>query len=217
MEEFMKVYNLKILLKGSICFRNSDKRTCISLILINKSKSFQAIQIIETGISDFHRMVMTVLKVYFKKKGPSVIQYCDYKIFSNEKRRNDLFNKLIDLNLKPRGLIFLLIQYWKFLVKMLLLKSVMLEQMKLLSWTIFWKKQLSKDHNLGTFFWKKEHLKVKLHIINKATIVLGSYAKKSGTILKILTLQKFLTIRCSGKLWSPCSQTNVLTERAQLL
>ena len=111
MEEFMKVYNLKILLKGSICFRNPDKRTCISLILINKSKSFQAIQIIETGISDFHRMVMTVLKVYFKKKGPSVIQYCDYKIFSNEKRRNDLFNKLIDLNLKPRGLIFLLIQY----------------------------------------------------------------------------------------------------------
>ena len=38
---------------------------------------------------------MTVLKVYFKKKRPSVIQYCDYKNFSNDKFRNDLLNELI--------------------------------------------------------------------------------------------------------------------------
>ena len=40
-------------------------------------------------------MVMTVLKIYFKKKGTSVIQYRDYKIFSNNKFRNDLLNELI--------------------------------------------------------------------------------------------------------------------------
>ena len=40
-------------------------------------------------------MVMTVLIVYFKKKGPSVIQYRDYKNFSNDKFRNDLLNELI--------------------------------------------------------------------------------------------------------------------------
>ena len=34
----------------------------------------------------------------------------------------------------------------------------------------------------------KEHLKVKLHIINKVTIVPASYGKKNETILKILTL-----------------------------
>ena len=40
-------------------------------------------------------MVMTVLKIYFKKKGTSVIQYRDYKNFSNNRFRNDLVNELI--------------------------------------------------------------------------------------------------------------------------
>ena len=40
-------------------------------------------------------MVMSVLKVYFKKKGPSVSQYRDYKNLSNHKFRNALLNELI--------------------------------------------------------------------------------------------------------------------------
>ena len=78
MEEFMKAYNLKNLVKGPTCFKNPDKPSCIDLILTNKSKSFR-----------------TSLKVYFKKKEPSVIQYRDYKNFSNDKFRNDLLNELI--------------------------------------------------------------------------------------------------------------------------
>ena len=39
-------------------------------------------------------MVTAVLKVYFEKKGPSVIQY-DYKNFSNDKFRNNVVNELI--------------------------------------------------------------------------------------------------------------------------
>ena len=77
MEEFMKVYNLKNLVKGPTCFENPGKPSCIDLTLSNKSKTFQTSQIIETGISDFHKMVITVLKVYLKKTGPSVIQYRD--------------------------------------------------------------------------------------------------------------------------------------------
>ena len=40
-------------------------------------------------------MVMTVLKVFFKKKEPSVIQYCNYKNFSNDRFRIDLLIELI--------------------------------------------------------------------------------------------------------------------------
>ena len=104
MEEFM-VYNLKNLVKGPTCFKNPGKHSCIDLIPTNKSKSFQTFQIIETGISDFHKMVMIVLKVYLKK-GPSVIQYRDYKNFSNGKFRNDLLNELIRSKIET----FLLIQ-----------------------------------------------------------------------------------------------------------
>ena len=63
-------------------------------------------------------------------------------------------------------------------------------------------------------FLRKEHLKVKLHVINKGTVVPASYGMKNETILEILTLQKYLTIRCSGKLRKLCSQTKVLTEKA---
>ena len=95
MEEFMKAYSLKNLAKEPTCFKNPDKPSSIDLIPTNKSKSFQTSPNIEIGISDFHKMVMTVLKVYFKKKGPSVIQYRNYKNFSNDKFRNDLLNELI--------------------------------------------------------------------------------------------------------------------------
>ena len=40
-------------------------------------------------------MVITVLKVYSKMKGPSVIQYRNYKDFPNDKFTNDLLNELI--------------------------------------------------------------------------------------------------------------------------
>ena len=100
---------------------------------------------------------------------------------------------------------------------MLLLKDVILDQMELFSWAKFWKRKLWKGHNLGASFCKQEHLKAKLYIINKGAIVTASYRKKNKTIFKILTLQKLLTIRCSGKLWNLCSQTNVLTERVWLV
>ena len=85
----MKVYNFLKNNIGAKLFKKPDKPSCIKVILANKSKSFQTSQIIETGISDFHKMVMTVSKVYFKKKGASVIQYRSYKNFSNDKFRND--------------------------------------------------------------------------------------------------------------------------------
>ena len=54
-EEFMKVYNSKNLVKGPTCFKNPDQPSYIDLILTNKIKSFQTSQIIENGISDFHK------------------------------------------------------------------------------------------------------------------------------------------------------------------
>ena len=36
---------------------------------------------VETGLSDFHKMTVTVLKRYFKKKDPINITYRDLKYF----------------------------------------------------------------------------------------------------------------------------------------
>ena len=45
---------------------------------------------IETGLSDFHKMTVTVMKRYFKKNEPITIEYRDLKNFDPLKFREDL-------------------------------------------------------------------------------------------------------------------------------
>ena len=41
------------------CFENPDKTSCIDLILTNCPRSFQNSCVIETGLSDFHNLVVS--------------------------------------------------------------------------------------------------------------------------------------------------------------
>ena len=75
--EFCKVYRLKNLVKGVTCYKNPEKPSCVDLILTNRPRSFHGCHIIETGLSDFHKMTVTVMKMYFQKQGPRVIHYRD--------------------------------------------------------------------------------------------------------------------------------------------
>ena len=104
MEEFMKLYNLKNLIKGPTCYKNPDKPSCIDLILSNRSKSFHSSHIVETGISDFHKMTVSVMKIFFKKQKPNVIYYRDYKKSSNDQFRADFVDELMKGNIKISGL-----------------------------------------------------------------------------------------------------------------
>ena len=94
MHEFCYVYGFKNLIKEPTCYKNALNPTCIDLILTNKYNKFQNSKTIETGISDFHKMTVTVLKTFFQKKAPMLIKYRDYKHFDNNTFRNVLKNKL---------------------------------------------------------------------------------------------------------------------------
>ena len=76
------------------CYKNPDKPTCIDLILTNCPGSFQNSCVIETGLSDFHKMIVTVMKTSYRKIEPRVINYRDYKSFSNEGFRESLLENL---------------------------------------------------------------------------------------------------------------------------
>ena len=65
-----KVYKLKNLVKGATCYKNTEKSSCIDLILTNRPRSFHGCQIIETRISNFHKMTVTGMKNVFKKARP---------------------------------------------------------------------------------------------------------------------------------------------------
>ena len=84
------------------CYRNPDKRTCIDLILTNCPGSFQNSCVIETGLSDFHKMIVMVMKTSYRKIEPRVINYQDYKSFSNEGFRESLLKREIIRKLWPK-------------------------------------------------------------------------------------------------------------------
>ena len=78
---FYSHYNLTGMINKPICYQNSNKPTCIDLILTNCWRSFQNSCVIETGLSDFHNMIVTLIKTSYKKIEPRVINYQDYKSF----------------------------------------------------------------------------------------------------------------------------------------
>ena len=48
---------------------NLYNKSCIDLFLTICSQTFQNSVTIETGVSDFHKMVITVLKFFYNKRG----------------------------------------------------------------------------------------------------------------------------------------------------
>ena len=91
---FCSNYNLTSMINNPTCYKNPDKPTCIDLILTNCPGSFQNSCVIETGLSDFHKMIVTVMKTSYRKIEPRVINYRDYKSFSNERFRESLLENL---------------------------------------------------------------------------------------------------------------------------
>ena len=96
----MITYNLKSLVKQKTCFKNPDNPSCIDLILTNSPRSFQDSCVFETGLSDFHKLTTTVLKQYFPKPKPKIVNYRDYRNFRNDEFRAELDNEILkhDIN-----------------------------------------------------------------------------------------------------------------------
>ena len=66
--ESCSIYNLKNLIKDSICFKTLEHLTCTDLILTKWSKSFQNANVFKAGLSDFHKLIFTVWNFPFKTK-----------------------------------------------------------------------------------------------------------------------------------------------------
>ena len=60
LSNFMSVYNLKTLIKQKACFKNPENQTCIDLVLTDSPRSFQNSSAFETGLSNFHKLTITV-------------------------------------------------------------------------------------------------------------------------------------------------------------
>ena len=64
MHDFCNAFNLESLSNTPTCFKSSENPSCIYLSKSNFDKAL----VLESGLSDFHELVVSVLKTCFKKK-----------------------------------------------------------------------------------------------------------------------------------------------------
>ena len=69
--------------------------------MTNYPKSFHSPSVFETGLSDFRKLTLTVLKVFHAKHKPKIIQYRDFNHFDNASFRADLLQELSIQNVHP--------------------------------------------------------------------------------------------------------------------
>ena len=92
LKTFMSSHNLFNSIKSNTCFKG--RGSCIDLILTNRKFCFKNSSTFETGLSDHHHLMYSMLKTTFKKEGSKRLIYRDCKNFSNEYFQNDFKNGL---------------------------------------------------------------------------------------------------------------------------
>ena len=81
---FCTLFKLKNIVKEPTCYKNPNNPSCIDLFLT------VLIYFFETGLSDFHKLVVTLLRSKVESLPPKIISYRAYKQF-NEGKFKDLF------------------------------------------------------------------------------------------------------------------------------
>ena len=86
--------------KKPTCFKNPAKPTYIDLIITNKPGMFQNAKTYETCLSDFHKLVVSIMKVSYKKRLPHglIFQVSILKFKNNTKLDYNSFEEIV-LNL----------------------------------------------------------------------------------------------------------------------
>ena len=79
-----------------------QKNPSVGLTLTN-STSFQCSCVIETGLADFHKMTVTVIKTAFQKLKPKITYYRYFKMYSNDKFREEPLSKLSMENISNKA------------------------------------------------------------------------------------------------------------------
>ena len=97
---FYELYEVKSIINQSTCYKNPTNPSCMDLFLTNSPNSFQKPTVVETGLSDFHKLIATVVKSYSPKRTPNIITYRKYTNFDKEKFIDEISFNLPKHNLQ---------------------------------------------------------------------------------------------------------------------
>ena len=71
----------KCLTRQPTCYKNPSNLPSLDLILTNVSRSFQSTYVVETRMSDFYFMSLTVMKKSFQKYRYKTINFSSIKFY----------------------------------------------------------------------------------------------------------------------------------------
>ena len=97
MKEFCDSYSLSNLIQEPTCFKNQHNPSSIDVMLTNRPRQFQNSHTVETGLSDHHKMTLSVFKTFFQKQSPTIVNYRDYNKFNANIFRNELLEQLTNI------------------------------------------------------------------------------------------------------------------------
>ena len=84
LKELCITYDLSNLVTESTCITYTHESS-IDIILTNRKQSFMLSKAVETGLSDFHKMVTTFMRNTYSRQEPIKILYCNYSNFDKTK------------------------------------------------------------------------------------------------------------------------------------
>ena len=157
------------------------------MFLKNCSRSFQDTHIIETDLSDFHKMNLTVLKMFFIKKKHETIFYRNYKSFDCLK-----FKQALNRELMKHGLNNIDYDNFHKIVLSILNAHAPLKKKHLRAnhasfVTKELRKAVMKRARLRNVYLKNELKQLKQLTIINETFVLAFLGNRKGLISKTLT------------------------------
>ena len=94
LDDFLDEFHAKNLVKEPTCYKNPDNPSCVDMFITNTASSFMKTKTVSTGLSDFHKMIVTVMRTTFPKIEPTKIKYRDFTKYDRFKFGNDLQNKM---------------------------------------------------------------------------------------------------------------------------
>ena len=95
---FCTLFQLKSIVKERTCYKNPENPSCIDLFLTNCPRSFYNTCLYETGLSAFHKLVVSILRTSFEPLSPKIIKYRNYQNFDESEFRFLFKKRLNDFN-----------------------------------------------------------------------------------------------------------------------
>ena len=94
LEDFLVQNDGRCLVKEPTCFKNAESPTIIDHFITNSPRLFQNTAAYNIGLSDFHLLIATVLKVGIPKQEPKTVTYRSFSRFNEKRFHEELRNEL---------------------------------------------------------------------------------------------------------------------------